>query len=172
MSSVYVRCVGDAAQLRIRKLKKIFLTLPLLLQHSHHHSLLTSRVNRAYIPLAALSWDAHSSTPSYLMLYFCTILPNSQTFGFFSLSHFHYKIFLNGCIGFCSFRQQDDILSQKQNKGFFKRIEREKARLNLYFLCTNNTFAGGLKSNSNPISTIAKKRGSNQISCVCFSQDV
>lgn len=69
-----------------KKKRNSFLTLPLLLLHSYHHLLLTSRVNRAYIPLAALSWDVSSSTSSYLMFYFCTILLNSHTLVFFFTS--------------------------------------------------------------------------------------
>lgn len=60
-----------AAELWILRLKRknSFLTHPLLLLHSHHHLLLTSWVSqtRAYIPLAALSWDVSSSDSSYLM---------------------------------------------------------------------------------------------------------
>lgn len=64
-------CGVGAAELWILRLKRrnSFLTHPLLLLHAHHHLLLTSWVSqtRAYIPLAALSWDVSSSDSSYLM---------------------------------------------------------------------------------------------------------
>lgn len=70
--------------LKRKKKRNSFLTHLLLLLHSYQHLLVTSQVSqaRAYIPSAALSrarGDVSSSTSSYLLHYFTTVLRNSHT---------------------------------------------------------------------------------------------